>query len=64
MTAVDTSALVAIGLHEPERAAFTAVVDEATKVLIGSVSVMEAKMVPPGVTIMTHGRLALRRIPA
>ena len=45
MIAADTSAIVAIVLDEPERAAFKAAINEASKVLISSVSVVETKMV-------------------
>jgi ribonuclease VapC len=45
MIAVDTSALVAIGLDEPERVAFLKVIRDASNALISTVSVVEAKMV-------------------
>src|SRR5664279_1771449 len=44
MLAVDTSALVAIGLDEPERVAFLKVIQDTSKALIRTVSVVEAKM--------------------
>jgi ribonuclease VapC len=44
MIAADTSAIVAIIFDEPERSAFTAAINEAAKVLISSVSVVETKM--------------------
>jgi ribonuclease VapC len=45
MIAVDSSAIVAIVFDEPERPSFAAAIDEATTVLISSVSVVETKMV-------------------
>src|ERR1700691_5919848 len=45
MIAVDTSALVAIGLDEPERVPFLTVIRDAPKALISTVSVVETKMV-------------------
>lgn len=48
MIAVDTSALVAIVLNEPERGAFLARLRAATKVLISTASVIEARMVVYG----------------
>jgi ribonuclease VapC len=42
---VDTSAIVAIAFAEPERTDFLAVIDRADRVLISSVSVVEARMV-------------------
>jgi ribonuclease VapC len=43
--AVDTSAIVAIVLGEPERTAFSVAIHEAAKVLVSTVSVVETKMV-------------------
>ncbi len=45
MIAVDTSALVAIGLDEPERVPFLTIIRDAPKALISTVSVVETKMV-------------------
>lgn len=45
MIAVDTSAIVAIALGEPERPAFRAAILQAGRVLISTASVLEAKMV-------------------
>ena len=45
MIAVDTSALVAIGLDEPERVPFLTVIRDAPRALISTVSVVETKMV-------------------
>lgn len=45
MIAVDTSALVAIVLNEPERGAFRARLRTAAKALISSTSIIEARMV-------------------
>ena len=45
MIAADTSAIVAIIFDEPERPEFTAAIEEAPKVLISSVSVVETKIV-------------------
>ncbi len=45
MIAVDTSAIVAIALNEPERAAFRQAIMQARKALISTASVIEAKMV-------------------
>ena len=58
MIAVDTSAIVAIVLGEPERAAFRQVLLQADKALISAVSVIELKMVlygrrgPPAVVLV------------
>ena len=58
MIAVDTSALVAIVLNEPERGAFRARLRTATKALISSASIIEARMVihsrlgAPGVALL------------
>ena len=45
MIAVDTSAIVAIALNEPERAAFRQAILQARKALISTASVIEVKMV-------------------
>jgi ribonuclease VapC len=45
MIAVDTSAIVAIVLNEPERAGFRAAIVASEKALNSTVSVVEAKMV-------------------
>jgi len=45
MIAVDTSALVAIALGEPERAAFRAAILESGKALISTASALELRMV-------------------
>jgi len=45
MIAVDTSAVVAIALNEPERAAFRHAIMQAQSALISTASVLEAKMV-------------------
>ena len=45
MIAVDTSAIVAIALNEPERPAFRDAILHAGKALISTASVLEAKMV-------------------
>jgi len=42
---VDTSAIVAVAFAESERADFLAVIERADRVLISSVSVVEARMV-------------------
>ena len=42
---VDTSAIVAIAFDEPERTDFLAAIERADRVLISSVSVVEARMV-------------------
>ena len=42
---VDTSAIVAVAFAEPERADFLAVIERADRVLISSVSVVEARIV-------------------
>lgn len=48
MIAVDTSAIVAIILGEPERAAFRRTIQEAGRVLISTAAVIETKMVVYG----------------
>ena len=45
MIAVDTSAIVAIALDEPERAAFRSAILESGPALISTASVLEVKMV-------------------
>jgi ribonuclease VapC len=45
MIAVDTSAIIAIALNEPEREAFRQAIMQARKALISTASVLEAKMV-------------------
>jgi ribonuclease VapC len=46
--AVDTSAIVAVVLNEPERATFRSAMQRAAPVLISTVSVVEVKMVVYG----------------
>ena len=48
MIAVDTSAVIAIVLNEPERPAFLKVLRSALPALISTVSAVEAKMVVCG----------------
>ena len=55
MIVIDTSALVAIVFNEPERAAFVQTVLQADKVLVSTVSVVEARMV-------VHGRRGERAV--
>jgi ribonuclease VapC len=55
MIAVDTSAIVAIVFDEAERPAFRQVIQRATKSLISTVSVVEARLV-------VHGRRGQRGI--
>jgi ribonuclease VapC len=55
MMAVDTSAVVAVMLNEPERATFRNAMQSVTKVLISTVSVVEIKMV-------VHGRRGARAV--
>lgn len=55
MIAVDTSAIVAIVLNEPERADFRDIIRRAGKALISTVSVVEARLV-------IHGRRGQRGI--
>ncbi len=45
MIAVDTSALIAIVLNEPERDVFLAVLDEASAVVMSSASLVETRLV-------------------
>jgi ribonuclease VapC len=55
MIAIDTSAIVAIIFDEPERLAFSAAIENAAKVFISSVSVVETKMV-------VHTRWGMRAV--
>lgn len=55
MIVVDTSAILAIALAEPERDKFSAAVQRADKALISCVSVVEARMV-------LHGRRGQRAV--
>ena len=55
MIAVDSSALVAIGLGEPERAVFLSIIRDSPKALISTVSVVETRMV-------FYGRLGIRAV--
>jgi ribonuclease VapC len=55
MIVADTSAIVAIAFAEPEREAFSAAVQQAGKVLISTVSVVETRMV-------VHGRRGQRAV--
>ncbi len=55
MIVVDTSAITAIAFGEPERAAFSLVIQRAQKALISTVSVVQARMV-------VHGRLGQRAV--
>jgi ribonuclease VapC len=55
MIAVDTSAIVAIVLNEPERATFRNAIQRVAKALISTVSVIEIKMV-------VHGRRGARAV--
>jgi ribonuclease VapC len=55
MIVVDTSAIVAIAFAEPERAAFVQVLERADRVLISTVSAVEARMV-------VHGRRGQRAV--
>lgn len=55
MIAVDTSALVAIALGEPEAASFASVIQRSDKALVSTVSVVEARMV-------VHGRRGQRAV--
>jgi ribonuclease VapC len=55
MIAVDTSAIVAIVLNEPERAPFRNAIQSVAKALISTVSVIEIKMV-------VHGRRGARAV--
>lgn len=55
MIVVDTSAIVAIAFAEPEREVFVQVLQRADRVLISTVSVVEARMV-------VHGRRGQRAV--
>ena len=55
MIVVDTSAIVAIALGEPEREAFVKAIQQADKALVSTVSVIEARMV-------VHGRRGQRAV--
>ena len=55
MIVVDTSAIVAIAFAEPERETFVQVLQRADRVLISSVSMVEARMV-------VHGRRGQRAV--
>jgi ribonuclease VapC len=64
--AVDTSALVAISLNEPERTAFLSTILRSSKALVSTVSVVETKMVLFGrrglrAIVMLDAFLGLRR---
>ena len=55
MIVVDTSALVVIAFAEPEREAFLQAIKTASKALVGTVSVVETRMV-------VHGRRGQRAV--
>jgi ribonuclease VapC len=55
LIAIDTSAILAIVFDEPERERFAGIVEESDKILISTVSVVEAKMV-------VHGRRGIRGV--
>lgn len=55
MIVADTSAIIAIVFAEPERAAFIDVIRRAPRVLVSTVSVVEARMV-------VHGRRGERAV--
>lgn len=55
MIVVDTSAIVAIALGEPERAAFVLAIQAADRASISTVSMLEARMV-------VHGRRGQRAV--
>ncbi len=55
MIVADTSAIVAIAFAEPERAAFVQAIERSDRVLISTVSVVEARMV-------VHGRRGQRAV--
>ncbi len=48
MIAIDSSALIAIILDEPERPAFLAILDQADQCLISAATLIEARMVAHG----------------
>jgi ribonuclease VapC len=55
LIAIDTSAILAIVFDEPERETFAEIVEQSDKILISTVSVVEAKMV-------VHGRRGIRGV--
>jgi ribonuclease VapC len=55
MIVVDTSALVAIVFAEPERAAFIDIIQQSSRVLVSTPTVLEARMV-------VHGRRGQRAV--
>jgi ribonuclease VapC len=55
MIVVDTSAIVAIALGEPERQQFVSIIERAEKAFVSTVSVVEARMV-------VHGRRGQRGV--
>jgi ribonuclease VapC len=55
MIVVDTSALVAIAFAEPERAAFSEIIQKSTRALVSTVTVVETRMV-------VHGRRGQRAV--
>ena len=55
MIVIDTSAIVALVFREPERDAIAKIIEQANKVLISTVSVLEARMV-------VHGRRGQRAV--
>lgn len=55
MIVIDTSAIVAAIFDEPERAQFVGIIEQADKILISTVSVVEARMV-------VHGRKGERAV--
>jgi ribonuclease VapC len=55
LIAIDTSAILAIVFGEPERERFAEIVEQSDKILISTVSVVEAKMV-------VHGRRGMRGV--
>ena len=55
MIAIDTLALVAIALGEPEASLFAAAIQKADKALVSTVSIVEARMV-------VHGRRGQRAV--
>ena len=55
MIVVDTSALVAIAFAEPERGAFSQIIQRSTRALVSTVTVVEARMV-------VHGRRGQRAV--
>jgi ribonuclease VapC len=55
MIVVDTSAIVAIALGEPERDEFVGVIERSEKALVSTVSAVEARMV-------VHGRRGQRGV--